>query len=205
MPTIVELLWTCGSCEATIGAKHEGFSQRGGVRADASASGRGCRLCHVGHSACHGRFCVRGRERSSSSANVGAPAPAPTRIGPPAPSAKPSPEEPSASVVRIVPTSGPSGSFVTITGTYFVGMREVCFGTSPSPHFQVNTSGSRITVVVPAGSGTVQVTVVTNFGVSAVRASGDMFTYSGSAIAGGVAPATSYASPCAAASPELSP
>ena len=65
-----------------------------------------------------------------------------------------------ASVVRIVPMSGPPGSYVTITGTDFVGARAICFGAFPSPRFQISASGSQITAVVPAGSGTVQVTVV---------------------------------------------
>ena len=110
-----------------------------------------------------------------------------------------------ASVVRIVPMSGPPGSYVTITGTDFVGARAICFGAFPSPRFQISASGSQITAVVPAGSGTVQVTVVKNVGISAVHMSGDTFTFSGSAVAGGVASAASPGSPCTAASPEPSP
>jgi hypothetical protein len=110
-----------------------------------------------------------------------------------------------ASVVRIVPMSGPAGSHVTITGTDFAYARAVCFGAFPSPRFQVRASGSQITAVVPAGSGTVQVTVVKNVGISAVHVSGDTFTFSGSAVAGGVASTASPGPPCTAASPEPSP
>jgi hypothetical protein len=143
----------------------------------------------------------------ASAGNIGPPVPSAADIGPPVPSAAPEKSEltGTASVMRIVPTSGPFGSRVTITGTDFIGTRAVCFGTSPSSYFHVNDSGSRITVVVPAGSGTVQVTVVTKAGVSAMRASGDTFTYSGSAATRGVESAAASASPCAAASPEPSP
>ena len=129
-----------------------------------------------------------------------------TSIPPPAPTGVETSELPRiASVTGIVPMSGPRGSHVTITGTDFIGARAVCFGPSPSPDFQVNASCSQITAVVPTGSGTVRVTVVKKVGISAANASGDTFTYSGSAVASGAAPSVSSASPCEAATPEPSP
>jgi hypothetical protein len=144
--------------------------------------------------------------QGTSAGLIGPPVSSAADIGPPAPSAAPVPNlTGTASVIRIAPASGPFGSRVTITGTDFIGTRAVCFGSSPSPYFHVNDSGSQITVVVPAGSGAVRVTVVTTASVSAMRASGDTFTYSGSAAASGIESAVASGSPCAALSPEASP
>jgi hypothetical protein len=80
-------------------------------------------------------------------------------------------------VSGISPTSGPSagGTSVTITGTGFTGATAVDFGTTPATSFTVNNDGS-ITAVDPAGSGTVDVRVITAGGTSATSAA-DQFTY----------------------------
>jgi hypothetical protein len=65
---------------------------------------------------------------------------------------------------------------VTITGTGFSGATAVEFGTTPATSFTVNAAGTQITVLDPAGSGSVDVTVVTPGGTSATSAA-DQFTY----------------------------
>ncbi|MFG2094066.1 IPT/TIG domain-containing protein, partial [Streptomyces sp. NPDC048612] len=73
----------------------------------------------------------------------------------------------------VSPSSGPSsgGTVVTLSGSGFSGATAVRFG-SVSAVFTVNSS-SQITATAPAGSGTVQVTVVTPGGTS----NGVAFTY----------------------------
>ena len=87
------------------------------------------------------------------------------------------PVSPSGPVVSsISPTSGPAtgGTTVTIIGSGFTGASKVLFGTATST-FTVN-SDTQITVVSPAGSGTVYVTVTTPGGPSATSTA-DQFTY----------------------------
>ncbi len=81
-------------------------------------------------------------------------------------------------VSSISPTSGPAagGTTVTITGSGFTGASQVLFGTAASS-FSVN-SDTQITVVSPAGSGMVYVTVTTPKGTSATSIA-DQFTYQG--------------------------
>ncbi|MFE3884825.1 IPT/TIG domain-containing protein, partial [Streptomyces lydicus] len=73
----------------------------------------------------------------------------------------------------VVPASGPSsgGTTVTLTGSGFTGASAVRFG-GVSASFVVN-SATQITATAPAGSGTVQVTVVGPGGTS----NGVSFTY----------------------------
>lgn len=80
-------------------------------------------------------------------------------------------------VKSILPTTGSAGggTTVTIVGANFVQTSTVMFGTVPATSFQVNTSHV-ITAVSPAGSGTVDITVVTPQGTSGTSAS-DQFTY----------------------------
>jgi hypothetical protein len=106
-----------------------------------------------------------------------------------------------ASVTSITPRTGSGGSLVTISGTGFTSAEQVCFGSAASPHYRVSDSGARITAVVPAGSGTVPVIVITAAGPSAVRP-GDTFTYRSSAIASGAARSVHV---CALISTETSP
>ena len=87
------------------------------------------------------------------------------------------PASPSGLVVSsISPTSGPAtgGTTVTIRGSGFTGASKVLFGPTAS-NFTVN-SDTQITVVSPAGSGTVHVTVITPGGTS-VTSNADQFTY----------------------------
>ncbi|KJY42180.1 hypothetical protein VR41_08935 [Streptomyces sp. NRRL B-1568] len=77
-------------------------------------------------------------------------------------------------LTSVVPSSGPTagGTTVTLTGTGFTGATAVRFGATPATSFTVN-SDTQITATAPAGTGTVQVTVVTAGGTS----NGVPFTY----------------------------
>ncbi|MDH6711174.1 hypothetical protein P3T27_007926, partial [Kitasatospora sp. MAA19] len=59
----------------------------------------------------------------------------------------------------VSPASGAAGSVVTLTGSGFTGASAVRFGAVDATSFTV-LSDTQITATVPAGSGTVQVTVV---------------------------------------------
>jgi poly(3-hydroxybutyrate) depolymerase len=85
----------------------------------------------------------------------------------------------SVSVIAIAPSSGSpmGGTIVTITGTNFTGATAVYFGATAAPLFTVNSAAS-ITVIAPAGSGTVDVTVTTPNDTSAISAA-DKFTFGG--------------------------
>jgi hypothetical protein len=76
------------------------------------------------------------------------------------------------------PGTGPvgGGSAVTVTGTGFSGATAVDFGQVAGTGVTVNSATS-ITVDAPAGTGTVDVTVITPAGTSAISAA-DQFTYS---------------------------
>jgi len=80
-------------------------------------------------------------------------------------------------VTGVSPASGASsgGTSVTITGTHFTGASAVMFGANNATSFTVN-SASSISATAPAGTGTVDVTVLTPDGTSATSAS-DRFTY----------------------------
>jgi len=80
-------------------------------------------------------------------------------------------------VTGISPTSGPTagGTVITITGSGFTGATAVYFGTTPATDVSV-TSDTSITATSPAGSGTVNVTVVGPGGTSPTT-SADQFTY----------------------------
>jgi hypothetical protein len=82
------------------------------------------------------------------------------------------------SVSSISPAAGPAagGTVVTIAGANFMGATEVKFGTTSATSFSV-VSDSQITATGPAGSGTVDVTVASPGGTSAVGTA-DRFTYS---------------------------
>ena len=81
-------------------------------------------------------------------------------------------------VTTISPTTGGTGTVVTITGTGFTGATAVMFGTiSATP---TSVSDTQIVVTAPTGaSGAVDVTVVTPAGTSAVVTLGK-FTFPGS-------------------------
>jgi Bacterial Ig-like domain (group 3)/IPT/TIG domain len=84
---------------------------------------------------------------------------------------------PAPTVTNINPNTGPSsgGSSVTISGTNFSGATAVRFGSNAAGSFTVD-SATQITATSPTGVGTVDVTVTTAGGTSAIS-SGDRFTY----------------------------
>jgi len=81
------------------------------------------------------------------------------------------------SIVSISPTSGPAtgGTTVTITGSGFTNASEVMFGSTVASNFTVD-SDTQITVVSPAGSGTVDVRVYTPGGTT-TTSNADQFHY----------------------------
>jgi hypothetical protein len=78
-------------------------------------------------------------------------------------------------VGSLSPTHGKAGDTVTITGSNLDGATGVKFGSAAATSVTVVDS-SQLTAVVPAGSGTVDVTVTTGDGTSPAGA-GDRFTY----------------------------
>ncbi|MBB5066078.1 chitobiase/beta-hexosaminidase C-terminal domain-containing protein [Granulicella mallensis] len=94
-------------------------------------------------------------------------------------------------VTGISPASGPSagGTSVTITGTNFTGATAVNFGATPATSLTVNSATS-ITAVSPAGSGTVDITVVTPGGTS-VTSTVDQFIFGAITLNGTVVSGTS--------------
>ena len=80
-------------------------------------------------------------------------------------------------VTGVSPPAGPTtgGTLVTITGTNLADAMAVEFGSTPVTGFLTDTA-SLIVVTSPAGSGTVDVTVITPSGPSATS-SADEFTY----------------------------
>ena len=80
-------------------------------------------------------------------------------------------------VTNVNPNTGPTsgGTSVTITGTNFSDVTAVRFGSNAAGSFTVN-SATQITATSPAGVGTVDVTVTTASGTSAISSS-DRFAY----------------------------
>lgn len=93
-------------------------------------------------------------------------------------------------VSSISPPSGPAigGSNVTISGTGFTDVTAVDFGGNTASH--IVNSDTSITATLPAGIGTVDVTVTTPVGTSAINPT-DQFTY----IAVPSAPAAAVSAP----------
>jgi len=86
-------------------------------------------------------------------------------------------------VSKISPAYGPiaGGTSVTINGIGFTGATAVKFGSTPATSFTAGTADadSQIIAVAPAGTaGTVDITVTTPVGTSAISAA-DKFTYEG--------------------------
>ncbi|MEU8822293.1 IPT/TIG domain-containing protein [Streptomyces sp. NPDC048636] len=71
------------------------------------------------------------------------------------------------SLTSVTPNQGPAagGNTVTLTGSGFTGATAVLFGSTPATSFTV-VSPTQISAVAPAGSGAVQITVVTPGGTS---------------------------------------
>src|SRR5581483_9294508 len=88
-------------------------------------------------------------------------------------------------VTGIDPSSGDpaGGTSVVISGSGFSGATDVGFGAADAADMSVD-SDSQITAVSPAGSGTVDVTVITPAGTSETSAA-DQFTYVGLPIVSG--------------------
>lgn len=87
-------------------------------------------------------------------------------------------------VKKLAPTTGPAagGTTVTISGTGFTGATAVSFGPTPAASFKVDSPTS-ITAVSPAGTaGTVDVTVTTSGGTSAI-VKGDHFKFGAPTVA----------------------
>ena len=80
-------------------------------------------------------------------------------------------------VTSVAPNTGPTtgGTTVTIGGTNFFGTTSVRFGGASAASFTV-LSGTQITAASPPGNGSVDVTVTTSAGTSALS-SADQFTY----------------------------
>jgi hypothetical protein len=84
---------------------------------------------------------------------------------------------PPPTVTAVAPNVGPAagGTSVVISGTNFTGATAVKFGTAAASMFTVN-SATQITATSPLGLATVDVTVTTGGGTSAISAA-DKFTY----------------------------
>jgi hypothetical protein len=82
-------------------------------------------------------------------------------------------------VTAVSPASGSAAGYdsVTITGSGFTDAKEVEFGGATAPQMTVD-SDTEITVTSPAGSGTVDVRVVTSVGTSETSPA-DQFSYQG--------------------------
>ena len=80
-------------------------------------------------------------------------------------------------VAQVVPATGPAGSTVTIAGSGFTGATGVSFGTVPATFaLSGTTPDTQLTAIVPAGSGTTDVTVTTPSGTSPTVPA-DRFTF----------------------------
>ncbi len=94
-------------------------------------------------------------------------------------------------ITSISPPEGPlgGGQYVTITGTNLAGATAVHFGSTAATYFY-GTSPTQLAVYVPGGAaGTVDVTVTTPSGTSAVG-NGDKFTYAAAPAVTTISPAT---------------
>lgn len=78
-------------------------------------------------------------------------------------------------VAAVSPTTAPSGTKVTVTGSGFTGATAVSFGRTPAITFTV-VNDSNLSATVPPGSGTVDLTVSTSAGTSAAVPA-DEFTF----------------------------
>ena len=92
-------------------------------------------------------------------------------------------------VTAVSPSSGPAagGNTVTITGASFIGLTAVTFGGVNSTGVSGNTTS--LLVLVPAGTGTVDVRVVA-FGVSSPINVNDTYTYLPAPTVTGISPAS---------------
>ncbi len=82
-------------------------------------------------------------------------------------------------VTAVSPNNGPAGgtNSVTVSGTGFTGASAVDFGTSNPGTSISSVTATSLTVIAPSGTGTVDVTVTTPNGTSAINAPSDQYTY----------------------------
>jgi hypothetical protein len=100
---------------------------------------------------------------------------------------------PGPAITAVSPKAGPTagGTSVVITGTNLTGATAVKFGTTAATGYTVN-SATQITATAPAeAAGTVDITVTTGSGTSAVSA-GDQFTYVAAPAVTGINPTSGY-------------
>ncbi len=97
---------------------------------------------------------------------------------------------PRPAVTGISPAYGPrvGGTVVTITGTGFSGITSVKFG-STAGTITGTTTDTSITAVSPPGSGTIDITVITPGGTSAIGLA-DRFTYTEAPTVTGISPSS---------------
>ena len=97
-------------------------------------------------------------------------------------------------VTSVVANSGPAagGNSVVINGNNLVGLSAVKFGntTLSGSNYAVNTFGTQITATVPAGTGSVDVTVSTTLGGTSALTANDVYTYLVAPTVTSVSPAT---------------
>jgi IPT/TIG domain-containing protein len=105
-------------------------------------------------------------------------------------------------VSGVAPASGPSsgGNGVVVMGRDFSGATRIIFGPSAGTLVNVNDAGTQVTALAPAGTGTVDVTVLTPAGTSATGAA-DAYTY----VSPASPPAPSPATPSQPATPPPTP
>ncbi len=115
-------------------------------------------------------------------------------------------------VVSISPATGTTagGTSVNVIGSGFTGASAVTFGSTPATSYTV-TNDNWIMATAPAGTGTVDVTVTTSVGISAIVSS-DKYTYEatsggsgGYSRGGGGAGSGSGPAPAPAAQPAAAP
>ena len=97
---------------------------------------------------------------------------------------------PRTAVTSVLPNAGPlaGGSSVTIDGTSLGGATAVNFGSAPGT-ITADSDGSLTAIAPPGPAGTVDVTVVTPIGTSAISPT-DHFTYTDGPIVTGVSPSS---------------
>jgi hypothetical protein len=101
---------------------------------------------------------IRVMETASNSEGFGAPATSSATATVPAP-------PPAPTITKLSPKAGIAGTQVAISGSNFVNVTAVTFGSQAATKFKVDSEGE-ITAEAPEGSGTVIVTVTTQSGAS---------------------------------------
>lgn len=81
-------------------------------------------------------------------------------------------------ITHVNPNTGTDtgGTVVTITGTNFIDVTEVLFGSTPASSFQVLSPTAIVAIAPPGTSGTVNITITSSLGNSSITVH-DQFTY----------------------------